>query len=125
MQLKQLRSYALSLPETSEEPHFNFSSFRVKGKIFVTVPPDENYVHIFVDDERRDMAIALFPQAIEPLFWGKKILGVRVSLAKAKQGFVQELVYSAWARKAPKSLAKLGLGAAGADGLKNVVSPKK
>jgi hypothetical protein len=106
MQLKQLRSFALSLPETSEEPHFNYGSFRVKGKIFVTVPPDERYAHIFVSDEQRDMAVALHPEAVEPLMWGQKIVGVRVNLAKAKTALVQALIHGAWARKAPKSLAK-------------------
>jgi hypothetical protein len=106
VQLKQLRTYSLSLPETSEEPHFNYNSFRVKGKIFVTVPPDEEFVHVFVDGEQRDTALALYPEAVEPLTWGKKVVGVRIFLAKAKIGFVQGLVRSAWERKAPKSLAK-------------------
>ena len=102
MQLKQLRTYALSLPETSEEPHFNYNSFRVKGKIFVTVPPGEEFAHVFVGDEQRDMAVALYPEAVEPLSWGKKVVGVRVFLPKAKMGFVRGLVRSAWERKAPK-----------------------
>ena len=33
MNLDQTGRFALSLPDTSEEPHFNYSSFRVKGKI--------------------------------------------------------------------------------------------
>ena len=41
MKMSQLRTFALALPETTEEPHFNYSSFRVRGKIFATVPPDE------------------------------------------------------------------------------------
>jgi predicted DNA-binding protein (MmcQ/YjbR family) len=35
---QRAREFALSLPGTSEEPHFDMSSFRVKGKIFATVP---------------------------------------------------------------------------------------
>jgi predicted DNA-binding protein (MmcQ/YjbR family) len=31
-----LRKIALSLPETTEEPHFEKTSFRVKKKIFAT-----------------------------------------------------------------------------------------
>jgi len=112
LQLKQLRTYALSLPETTEEPHFDYSSFRVKGKIFVTVPPDDGFAHIFVSDEQRDLAVALRPEAVEPLWWGKKVVGVRVVLAKAKTGFVRELVHNAWARKAPKSLANSSTAAA-------------
>ncbi|MFL6592165.1 MAG: MmcQ/YjbR family DNA-binding protein [Luteimonas sp.] len=105
MQIEQLRSYALSLPETSEEPHFHYSSYRVRGKIFATVPPDGGFVHIFVGDEQRDMALALYPEVVESLAWGKKIVGVRVALANVKAAFVQELLRGAWDRKAPKSLA--------------------
>jgi len=106
MLIKQLRAYALSLPGTTEEPHFHCRSFRVKGKIFVTVPPDEKFAHVFVGDEQRDMALVLHPEAVEPLTWGKKTVGVRISLAKAKLGFVQGLVHGAWACKAPKSLTR-------------------
>ena len=34
-----LRSLALSLPEAEEHPHFDRASFRVRGKIFATLPP--------------------------------------------------------------------------------------
>ncbi|HEX2746550.1 MAG TPA: MmcQ/YjbR family DNA-binding protein, partial [Verrucomicrobiales bacterium] len=58
MSLAQVRRFALSLPETTEEPHFNFSSFRIRKKIFVTVPPGEEYIHIFVPAEEREEALA-------------------------------------------------------------------
>lgn len=106
MNIEQLRTCARSLPGTSEEPHFNYASFRVKGKIFVTVPPDGKFAHIFLDDEQRDLAVALHPECVEMLAWGKKTVGVRVFLAKAKTAFVHGLVRKAWMRKAPKTLAK-------------------
>jgi hypothetical protein len=34
-----VRRLALSLPETTEEPHHDMTSFRVGGKIFATVTP--------------------------------------------------------------------------------------
>jgi len=34
--IEQLRALALSFPETTEEPHFEKTSFRVKKKIFAT-----------------------------------------------------------------------------------------
>lgn len=108
MQFEQLRTYALSLPGTTEAPHFNYDSFRVGGRIFVTVPPGETVAHIFVDDAQRDMATARYPDAVEPLTWGRKVVGVRVFLAKAKAGFVRDLVLGAWARKAPRSLVDSG-----------------
>ena len=47
-----MRAFALSLPATTEEPHFDMSSFRVRGKIFATVPPDGEHLHVFVDEGR-------------------------------------------------------------------------
>jgi len=38
--LAEARRLALSLPEVTEQPHFDMASFRVRGKIFVTVPPE-------------------------------------------------------------------------------------
>ena len=104
MRINEIRRFALSLPEATEEPHFHFSSFRVKGKIFATVPPDEKHLHVFVDDEKRDLMVATEPQAYEKLWWGKKVVGLRVILAKAKSGDVKGLLRSAWQSKAPKSL---------------------
>ncbi len=105
MKIAQVRSYAMSLPETTEEPHFRYASFRVKGKIFVTVPPEETHIHVFVTDDEREMALTLYPEFTEKLLWGDKVVGVRVALAKAKPDVVKQLVRQAWLRKAPKRLA--------------------
>jgi hypothetical protein len=106
MKTEDVRKFALSLPSANEEPHFEAASFRIKGKIFATLPPSGEYAHIFVDDEQREMALELYPEFIEKLIWGKKIWGVRVRLAQAKPKAVQSLLTSAWRRKAPKSLLK-------------------
>lgn len=105
MNIAQLRKYALSLPETAEQPHFNYSSFRVRGKIFVTVPPDEEHIHVFVAEQQREIALALHPEFVEKLLWGGKVVGLRVALVKAKAAVVEQWVNQAWAGKAPKSLA--------------------
>ena len=34
MKTAQVRRFALSLPAVTEEPHFHYSSFRIRGKIF-------------------------------------------------------------------------------------------
>ena len=51
MRLETARRFALSLPETTEQPHFEKSSFRVKGKIFATVPVGGKALHVFVGEE--------------------------------------------------------------------------
>lgn len=104
MKLDAVREFALRLPEATEQPHFDMSSFRVRGKIFATVPPDEKHLHIFVDDDETKASVAEDPAAFEELWWGKKLSGVRVNLAAAKAPHVRELLTESWRRKAPKKL---------------------
>jgi hypothetical protein len=104
MKLAHARRTALLLPETTEAPHFHFTSFRVSGKIFATAPPDEKYLHLFVDEVDRELALALHSEWLEKLFWGKKVVGLRINLVAAKPKVVNELLKKAWARKAPKRL---------------------
>jgi hypothetical protein len=103
--LAEAREFALSLPETTEEPHHDFSSFRVKGKIFATVPPAETHLHVFVDDDLREQMVATDPAAFEKLWWGEKVVGLRIKLAAASKARVTALLEAAWTRKAPKRLA--------------------
>jgi len=92
MKIAQVRAYALSLPEVIEAPHHHFSSFRAGGKIFLTVPPDEQFIHVFVAEEQRAVALLLAPECIEKLFWGDKVAGLRISLAEAKPALVKQLL---------------------------------
>jgi len=103
--LDRVRRYALSLPEVTEQPHFDYVSFRVRGKIFVTAPPDGKHLHVFVGEEQRELALAVHADCLEKLWWGGKVVGLRVDLAKADGKVVKQLMRQAWARKAPKSLA--------------------
>ena len=95
----------MALPEVSEAPHHQSTSFRVRGKIFVTAPPTQDYIHVFVSETAREQAIALYPSFVEKLFWGSKVWGIRVSLAAAKSNVVKGFIRAAWSTKAPKSLA--------------------
>jgi len=106
MGIQSLRSYAMALPDVTEEPHFTYASFRVRGKIFVTVPPEATHIHVFVDEEDRAPALAMYPEFIEKLWWGKKVQGLRIAIAKAQSHVVESLVRAAWARKAPKALLR-------------------
>jgi hypothetical protein len=107
MKIDAVRRFALSLPEVTEEPHFHYSSFRVKGKIFATVPPEGTLLHIFVGEPELEILPAAQPKAYEKLFWGKKVAGLRVLLAAAKPRDVEQLLRTAWLRKAPKKLASV------------------
>jgi hypothetical protein len=107
LRVATIRKHALSLPEVTEQPHFDYTSFRVRGKIFATVPPDEEHVHVFVAEAHRKPFLAMYPQYIVELTWGKKVVGLRVALADAEPAVVKQLVSFAWQNKAPQSLRSI------------------
>ena len=80
------------------------TSFRVKGKIFATVPPDEEHLHVFIDEGEVAACVAEDPAAFETLCWGKRVAGLRVVLAAAAGDRIAELLTEAWRRKAPRRL---------------------
>jgi hypothetical protein len=104
LRVATVRKHALSLPEATEQPHFDYTSFRVRGKIFATVPPDEKHLHVFVAEEHRKPFVAMYPKHVVELTWGKKVVGLRVALAGAEPAVVKQLIRFAWQNKAPKSL---------------------
>src|SRR5215208_4034172 len=100
MKFAAIRTLALTLPAVTEAPHHHFGSFRVRGKIFVTFPPGEEYIHLFVSELQREQALAMYPEFIEKLLWGSKVVGIRLSLSNARAAVVKELVRQAWCHKA-------------------------
>jgi hypothetical protein len=102
--LSQARSFALSLPEATQADHHGMDSFRVRGKIFATVP-DDMHVRVMVDEAETNALVAEFPDICAPVYWGARLACVAVTLATAEPSFVRELLTEAWRRKAPKKLA--------------------
>ena len=106
MTLEQVRTFALSLPEAHEEPHFDRTSFRIRGKVFLTARPSEDHVNVFVPEEARVEALDTHPESVSELLWGKKPVGLRVELAGLPTAVMEELVRSAWESKAPKKVVQ-------------------
>ena len=102
MKMAAVRKHALSLAEVVEAPHHAYASFRVRGRIFVTVPPDEEAIHVFVDEDDRERALAMHPEWTEKLLWGGKVRGLRVTLARARAAAVKALVTQAYEAQARK-----------------------
>jgi hypothetical protein len=99
-----IRTMALALPEAAEAPHHEMTSFRVAGKIFATMPPEEDRVHLFVGPDEVAAYCAEYPGAVEELWWGKRLSGCRLMLAQATKPLARELLTESWRRKAPKKL---------------------
>jgi uncharacterized protein YdhG (YjbR/CyaY superfamily) len=102
MKLAQARRHALSLEATAEAPHHDYASFRVRGKIFATVPPDGEHLHVFVPPDERDRALALYPGCMTRLSWGQKVLGLRIHLPQAPAPAVNALLDAAYAARVAK-----------------------
>ncbi len=103
--LAQARKIALELPETSEEPHHDLSSWRVKGKIFATVP-DDDHLRLMLAEEEIRAAVAEYPDFCAELYWGARLAAVLVDLSAAPPDVVSELLNDAWRGKAPPKLVR-------------------
>lgn len=97
------RRFALTLPGVTEEPHFDVASFRVNKRILATVPPG-NMLHVFVPESERDMLLEMYARCTEKVYWGSKVVGIRVFLGRATRGAVEDLLLRAWNHRAPKKL---------------------
>jgi hypothetical protein len=106
VRINEVRRFALSLPEATEEPHFEKTSFRVGGKIFATMTPEAKQLNVFVDDSETHAVVADDPRVFQELWWGKSLRGVRVDLPRAEAERVSELLEEAWRRKAKTRLVR-------------------
>jgi hypothetical protein len=104
MKIQLVRRSALSLPGTTEQPHFEKTSFRVGRKIFATVPPGDDVLHVFVDEDEIHACVSQDPKVFEGLWWGQRLVGLCLFLAHADSEQVRELLQEAWRQKAPKRL---------------------
>jgi hypothetical protein len=103
------RGLALALPEVTEADHHGRPSFRVAGRIIATVP-DGEALHVMVDDDVAHAAAAARPDAVELLWWGRRLSRVRIRLAAASEELVADLLEAAWRRRAPARLRREASG---------------
>ena len=93
-----VRRLALALPGAVEQDHHGFPSFRVKGRIFATLP-DEHHLHVMLDPESIREAVAIDPRACEEKWWGAKLAALRISLPDVDETVALGLVEEAFRRK--------------------------
>ena len=62
---EDVRRIALSLPDTTEKIAWNMPTFRVAGKMFVTVPEEETSIAVRCPKEERDELVLAEPEK----FW--------------------------------------------------------
>jgi hypothetical protein len=102
---EQVRQLALALPLTVEMDHHGRPSFRVDGKIFATLW-DEGHMNVMLGEPGIQTAVQGNPDACDEFWWGRRLRAVHVSLDRADEALVGDLLADAWEQKAPKRLLK-------------------
>lgn len=102
-----LRKTALSFPETTEEPHFEKTSFRVKKKIFATYDRVTNKACLKLSEINQDIFTKAAPTAIYPVDnkWGKQGWTF-VELNKVNKAMFIDALTTAYCEVAPGKLAE-------------------
>lgn len=106
MRLGAARTFALALPEATEEPHADLSSWRVRQEILATIPPGGAALRVCVGSDEVQALVAQDPTADAGIVSGTRVVvdRVQVDLGAAEPAPVEELLAAAWRRKAPERL---------------------
>lgn len=101
-----LRQIALSFPETTEEPHFDKTSFRVRGKIFATYDSNRNRASIKLSEIDQSVFSSAAKSAIFPVDnkWGKQGW-TQIEMDKVDGELFLDALTTAYCEVAPKKLA--------------------
>jgi hypothetical protein len=97
----EIRDIVLSLPGSREADHWGNPSFRVRDRIYATMP-DPKHLNVMIDPFDVDGVVREDPESCAALLWGKEVRGVRVAMRNVAPGMVQKLLEMAWQRKAPR-----------------------
>jgi hypothetical protein len=100
----QASALALALPESVQADHHGRPSFRVKAKIFATLP-DATHMNVMLDEPGIRTAVQSHPHACAERWWGKRLAAVQVDLERADASLLSELLADAWEGKAPARLS--------------------
>lgn len=100
-----VRALALMLPEVSEGAHMGHPDFRVGGKIFVTVWPDEERAVVKLSPEMQAVMVEAEPDVFEPVpgSWGRRG-STRISLPDVDEPTLRSALLAAWRTVAPPRL---------------------
>jgi hypothetical protein len=71
-----------------------------------TLAPAGDVLNVFLSEEQREQALALYPDALQKLFWGEKAVGLKIVLDKATPAMAKTLLRQAWLGKAPRSVLR-------------------
>ena len=102
---EKFRKLALSFPEVSEQAHMAHPDFRVGGKIFATLGPDDDWGMVKLTPNQQEPLLRDEPEVFQPASgaWGRRGATI-VRLADADESTVRQALIAAWRNTAPKRL---------------------
>jgi hypothetical protein len=113
MTVDSFRRIAMSMPAAAEGSHMDHPDFRVKGRIFATLPPsrdDEDLGMVKLTPEQQRQFIKAKPGVFVPCqgAWGARGC-TYVRLGDVDRSTLRRAVLTAWRNTAPKRMvAELG-----------------
>jgi hypothetical protein len=107
MTTEDFRRLALTFPESTEGSHMGHPDFRVRNKIFATIPdPKKQRGTVKLTPDQQQEFIRDAPLIFEPVKGGWGIRGATyVNLKPAKMPILRTALAAAWLNTAPKPLA--------------------
>lgn len=108
MTAQKFRKLALRLPESSENAHMGHPDFRVGGKIFATLGPDEDWAMVKLTPDQQAAVIRDEPNVFQPAngAWGRRGCTI-IQLRHAHELTVGNALIEAWRNTAPNRLVSL------------------
>ena len=105
MTADEFREIALSFPETEERSHMNHPDFRVGGKIFATLGPDEDWGMAKLTPDQQQVYLRNDQTSFKPAAgaWGTGG-ATMITLEHADEAAVRQALNDAWRNTAPKKL---------------------
>jgi hypothetical protein len=107
MTADEFRTLALELPEAVEAAHMGHPDFRVRGKIFATLWPDDEHGMVKLTADQQAAFVRTEPAIFQPVrgAWGRRGC-TSVALRSATELSVRQALVAAWRNAAPKRLGQ-------------------
>ena len=106
----QARSIALSMPDAEESAHHGHPDFRVRGRIFATLWPEQRHAVLKLATADQAALVLLDPGAFSLAGWSNQGW-LRVDLRRVRVTQFRELIAAAWRNVAPRQMvAELDAG---------------
>jgi hypothetical protein len=102
---EDVRRICLALPDTTEKVAWNMPTFRVAGKMFVTLPEDETSIAVRCPKEERDELVLAEPEKFWIADHEAMFAWVRARLSAIEdEDELRDILTDSWRQAAPPRL---------------------